>query len=51
MGEMSKAAERRKAPLQTPSVYNTNAIRDLSAALTALLADTFAIYLKTKNFH
>ena len=51
MGDMSKAAERRKAPLQTPSVYDTNAIRDLSAALTALLADTFAIYLKTKNFH
>jgi starvation-inducible DNA-binding protein len=25
--------------------------RDISAALTALLADTFALYLKTKNFH
>ena len=51
MGDMTKAAERRKAPLQTPSNYDSNAIRDLSAALTALLADTFAIYLKTKNFH
>jgi starvation-inducible DNA-binding protein len=51
MGDMSKAAERRKAPLQTPSAYDTNAIRDLSGALNALLADTFAIYLKTKNFH
>ena len=51
MGDMSKAAARRTAPLQTPSVYDTNAIRDLSAALTALLADTFALYLKTKNFH
>ena len=47
----NKAAERRKAPLQTPSIYDTNAIRDLSGALNALLADTFAIYLKTKNFH
>ncbi|MBI1650495.1 DNA starvation/stationary phase protection protein [Hyphomicrobium sulfonivorans] len=46
-----KTAERRKAPLQTPSVYNSNAIRDLSGALNALLADTFALYLKTKNFH
>ena len=51
MGDMSKAAERRKAPLQTPSIFDTNAIRDLSGALNALLADTFAIYLKTKNFH
>src|SRR5688572_18054306 len=51
MGDMSKAAERRKAPLQTPSHYDTNAIRDISGALTALLADTFALYLKTKNFH
>lgn len=51
MGDMSKAAERRKAPLQTPSNYDTNAIRDISGALTALLADTFALYLKTKNFH
>src|SRR6201995_2382352 len=25
--------------------------RDISAALTTLLADTFALYLKTKNFH
>jgi starvation-inducible DNA-binding protein len=56
MGTMTKAAEgkaaeRRKAPLQTPSVYDTNAIRDLSGALNAVLADTFALYLKTKNYH
>ena len=51
MGDMSKAAERRKAPLQTPSTYDGNAIRDLSGALNALLADTFALYMKTKNFH
>ena len=51
MGDMTKAAERRKAPLATPSIYPSNAIRDLSGALKALLADTFALYLKTKNFH
>lgn len=52
MGTVTKkTAERRKAPLQTPSVYNSNAIRDLSGALNALLADAFALYLKTKNFH
>jgi starvation-inducible DNA-binding protein len=27
------------------------AVRDISGALTALLADLFAIYVKTKNFH
>lgn len=51
MSTTTKAAERRKAPLQTPSNYDSNAIRDLSGALNALLADTFALYLKTKNFH
>ena len=51
MGDMTKVAERRLAPLETPSIYATNAIRDLSGALNALLADTFALYLKTKNFH
>jgi starvation-inducible DNA-binding protein len=28
-----------------------NAVKDISGALNALLADTFALYLKTKNFH
>jgi hypothetical protein len=28
-----------------------DATRDISAALTGLLADVFALYLKTKNFH
>ena len=30
---------------------STNAIRDISGALTTLLADMFALYVKTKNFH
>ncbi len=42
---------RRDAPLATPTGYRSNAIQDLSGALNALLADVFAIYLKTKNFH
>src|SRR5690242_21841012 len=47
-----KAAEdRRKAPLNTPSTLPSNAVTDISAALTALLADVFALYVKTKNFH
>ncbi len=51
MGDMSKAAARRKAPLDTPTDLKSNAVRDVSAALNTLLADTFALYLKTKNFH
>jgi starvation-inducible DNA-binding protein len=43
--------ERRKAPLQTPTDLGDNARRDISGALNALLADVFALYLKTKNFH
>ena len=42
---------RRKAPLQTPTGLRPEGTRDISAALNALLADFFALYLKTKNFH
>ena len=42
---------RRTAPLATPTSLSANAVRDVSAALTTLLADVFALYLKTKNFH
>lgn len=37
--------------LKPPGTLGDNAIREISAALTALLADSFALYLKTKNFH
>jgi starvation-inducible DNA-binding protein len=43
---MSKAAV-----LATPTELGSNAVKDLSQALNALLADMFALYLKTKNFH
>ena len=42
---------RRKAPLETPNGLGAKATKDVSAALTQLLADMFALYLKTKNFH
>jgi starvation-inducible DNA-binding protein len=44
----SKHAEER---LGTPTDLGENATKDISAALSGLLADTFALYLKTKNFH
>ena len=37
--------------LATPSDLGAEATRDISFALGALLADVFALYLKTKNFH
>src|SRR4051794_2610126 len=37
--------------LDTPSNLRPNAIQDIAGVLNALLADIFALYLKTKNFH
>jgi starvation-inducible DNA-binding protein len=42
---------RRMAPLATPSYQEPDAVRNIAGALNSLLADTFALYLKTKNFH
>jgi starvation-inducible DNA-binding protein len=39
------------APLATPSDLGANATRDIAAALNGVLADVFALYMKTKNFH
>ena len=39
------------ASLDTPTDLSANAVPVISSALNALLADTFALYLKTKNFH
>ena len=46
-----EARERRTANLQTPTDLTEAATRDISAALNGLLADVFALYIKTKNFH
>jgi len=47
----STVKDRRKAPLTTPTDLGSNARRDIAGALNILLADMFALYLKTKNFH
>jgi starvation-inducible DNA-binding protein len=41
----------RLAPLRTPTDLTESAMRDIAAALNLLLADMFALYIKTKNFH
>ena len=42
---------RRSAPLATPTDLKRAATKDISAAMNAILADVFALYMKTKNFH
>jgi starvation-inducible DNA-binding protein len=43
--------ERQRVPLNTPTDLTAEATRDVTGALNAILADVFALYLKTKNFH
>ena len=53
-GAANIVAERRSRPLprlETPTLLSPQATADIAAALTTLLADSFALYLKTKNFH
>jgi starvation-inducible DNA-binding protein len=42
---------RRSAKLHTPTSLGAKATADIAGALNALLADFFALYMKTKNFH
>src|SRR5260370_4236023 len=42
---------RRDAPLETPTDLAHSTIKDIAGAMNAILADVFALYLKTKNFH
>jgi starvation-inducible DNA-binding protein len=48
---LQDAKVRRTASLRTPSNLSSNSVKLISAALTEMLADMFALYLKTKNFH
>jgi starvation-inducible DNA-binding protein len=52
MSKTKSAAEAHiHAQLGTPTDLKADATRDISAALGGLLADVFALYMKTKNFH
>ena len=49
---MSKNVKSRQAAaLATPTDLGANATKDISGGLNILLADVFALYFKTKNFH
>ncbi len=47
----SELTQRRDAPLATRTDLARAAVKDISGAMNAILADVFALYLKTKNFH
>jgi len=51
MTKMAELRQRRDAPLATPTDLTRSATKDITAAMNAILADVFALYLKTKNFH
>src|SRR5947208_16530940 len=46
----AEVKSRRAAGLKTPTNLGVEATRDIAGALNLLLADLFALYLKTKNF-
>ncbi len=49
---MNHATPRTSSPrLATPTDLGANAAKDIAAAINGVLADIFALYLKTKNFH
>lgn len=50
--KIRKLERRKPAPqLDTPTDLSKDAVREISAALNGILADAYALYLKTKNFH
>lgn len=48
---MADLKKRQMVPLSTPTDLTAEATREVSAAMNAILAEVFALYLKTKNFH
>lgn len=51
MEKTDKLKTREQQRLKTRSDIPDQGVQDISGALSALLADVFALYLKTKNFH
>jgi starvation-inducible DNA-binding protein len=47
----NEARRRRAAPLVTPTDLGAAASANIAGSMNAILADVFALYLKTKNFH
>src|SRR3974390_2753366 len=51
MTNRNEIAKRREAPLRTPTLLGEENVQNITGELNVLLADVFALYLKTKTFH
>jgi starvation-inducible DNA-binding protein len=51
MSKVRHLDQRATAPLDTPTDLSSEAVEAISDALNPLVADVFALYVKTKNFH
>ena len=51
MKKSTTLAEQLERPLITPTGLERAGVKDIAAAMNGILADVFALYLKTKNFH
>jgi starvation-inducible DNA-binding protein len=51
MSTQSHAKESKTVRLLVPDGFSPENVKNLSSVLNALLADAFALYIKTKNFH
>jgi starvation-inducible DNA-binding protein len=49
--KIAELQQRQKAPLGTPTDLKAKATKDIAGGMNAILADVFALYIKTKNFH
>jgi starvation-inducible DNA-binding protein len=49
--DRSELAQRREAPLITPTDLGAAASKNIAGSMNGILADVFALYMKTKNFH
>jgi starvation-inducible DNA-binding protein len=50
-GKIEELKQRERTPLTLPTDLTPAAMKDVAGAMNAILADVFALYLKTKNFH
>lgn len=51
MANVRDLKPKQAAALDTPTDLSNAAVRDITEALNGLLADSFSLYVKTKNFH
>ena len=51
ISDLERLSKKRQATIAPRTDLTANAVRDIAGAMNAILADVFALYLKTKNFH